>query len=85
MPLLAFHAVLSPLFVITSVHRDGLERLREVVLDDDPAVLRAVNLVVSAIHGADVAALLVRRMPLRRSFGAEAAYQRAAAKQPSLA
>jgi signal transduction histidine kinase/CheY-like chemotaxis protein len=29
LPLLSFHAVLSPLFVITSVHRDGLERLRE--------------------------------------------------------
>lgn len=29
LPLLAFHAVLSPLFVITTIHRDGLERLRQ--------------------------------------------------------
>jgi signal transduction histidine kinase/CheY-like chemotaxis protein len=29
LPLLAFHAVLSPLFVITTVHRDNVERLRE--------------------------------------------------------
>jgi signal transduction histidine kinase/CheY-like chemotaxis protein len=29
LPLLALHAVFSPLFVITTVHRDGLERLRE--------------------------------------------------------
>lgn len=29
LPLLAFHAVLSPLFVITTLHRDGLERLRQ--------------------------------------------------------
>jgi two-component system cell cycle sensor histidine kinase/response regulator CckA len=30
LPLLAFHAVMSPLFVVATVHRDGLERLREV-------------------------------------------------------
>ena len=29
LPMLALHVVFSPLFVITTVHRDGLERLRE--------------------------------------------------------
>jgi two-component system, cell cycle sensor histidine kinase and response regulator CckA len=29
LPLLAYHAVLSPLFVISTVHRDALERLRQ--------------------------------------------------------